>query len=290
MLQTKGAFDMARPSGGRARQSTRLGHFASREIPLYYQLAGLLREKIGSSEFGVGEKIPTEAELGATYGISRITVRQALASLEEEGLVRREAGRGTFVAEPPPGNPFTGQLRLDGTLDDLISMGLATRVQLLDLKSLRASTADAEALGIGRGDKMVRCVRLRFFHDEPYSYILNDLPHAIGSRIPRSYLKRGSILQFLEKRLGIQLRGADQFVRATLADATVAPSLGVLIGAPLLFVDRIVYDTAGSVAERVRSYYRSDIYSFSLHMKRTPKRSPGEVTWSLRDTSAGGAG
>ena len=279
---------MARSSGGRAGRPDRPKHFASREIPLYYQLAGLLREKIVSGEFGVGEKIPTEAELVELYGVSRITVRQALASLVEEGLVRREAGRGTFAAEPPHGRPFTGQLRLDGTLDDLISMGLATRVQLLELKSLRASAADAEALRIERGDRIVRCVRLRYFHGQPYSYILNDLPHAIGSLIPRSYLKRGSILQFLENRLGIQLRGADQFVRATLADATVAPSLGVLIGAPLLFVDRIVFDTTGAVAERVRSYYRSDIYSFSLHMTRTPRRSPGDVSWSLRETSAGG--
>jgi GntR family transcriptional regulator len=280
---------MARSSGRRAGRPDRQTPFASREIPLYYQLAGLLREKIVSGEFGVGEKIPTEAELVEIYGVSRITVRQALASLCEEGLVRREAGRGTFAAEPPHGRPFTGQLRLDGTLDDLISMGLATRVELLDLKSLRASAADAEALGLDRGDRIVRCVRLRYFHDQPYSYILNDLPHAIGSRIPRSYLKRGSILQFLENHLGIQLKGADQFVRATLADATVAPRLGVLIGAPLLFVDRIVYDSGNQVAERVRSFYRSDIYSFSLHMKRTPKRSSGDVTWSLRDTAASGS-
>jgi GntR family transcriptional regulator len=255
--------------------------FASSQVPLYYQLASLLRNKISSGEFGVGAKIPTEAELVADYGVSRITVRQALRSLEEEGLIRREAGRGTFVNDP---KAFTGTLQLDGSLDDLMSMGLATQVQLLDHKTVSVSGQEAERLDLEAGAKVVRCTRIRFVGDQPYSYIVNDLPYEIGRRIPRSYLKSGSILQFLEQELGILLMSADQSVRATLADAVVAPRLDVPIGAPLLYVDRIVFDEEGRRVERVRTYYRSDIYNFTLHLNR--HKAPGNLTWAYREAGA----
>lgn len=255
--------------------------FASSQVPLYYQLASLLRNKISSGEFGVGAKIPTEAELVADYGVSRITVRQSLRSLEEEGLIRREAGRGTFVNDP---KAFTGTLQLDGSLDDLMSMGLATQVQLLDHKTVSVSGQEAERLDLEAGAKVVRCTRIRFVGDQPYSYIVNDLPYEIGRRIPRSYLKSGSILQFLEQELGILLMSADQSVRATLADAVVAPRLDVPIGAPLLYVDRIVFDEEGRRVERVRTYYRSDIYNFTLHLNR--HKAPGNLTWAYREAGA----
>jgi GntR family transcriptional regulator len=252
--------------------------FASSQVPLYYQLASLLRNKISSGEFAVGVKIPTEAELVIDYGVSRITVRQALRSLEEEGLIRREAGRGTFVNDP---KAFTGTLQLDGSLDDLMSMGLATKAQLLDHKTLSVSGQEAERLDLESGAKIVRCTRIRFVGDQPYSYIVNDLPYEIGRRIPRNYLKSGSILQFLEQELGILLMSAEQSVRATLADAVVAPRLDVPIGAPLLFVDRVVFDEEGRKVERVRTYYRSDIYNFTLHLNR--HKAPGNLTWAYRE-------
>jgi GntR family transcriptional regulator len=259
-------------------------NFVSDEIPLYYQLASLLREKIASGTFGVGDKIPTEAEMVEAYGVSRITVRQALSSLEEEGLIRREAGRGTFVTEH---KPFVGTLQLDGSLDDLISMGLATRVQLLDLRTVAANAQEAERLGLAAGEEVVRCTRVRYFHDDPYSYIVNDLPAAIGQRIPEKYLESGSILRFLEKNLGIRLRDAHQSVRATLADANLAQHLETRIGAPLLSVDRVVFDHNGRPVERVRTYYRSDIYSFGLHLTRDPKKASAKTGWAFTERRRG---
>jgi GntR family transcriptional regulator len=253
--------------------------FVTDEVPLYYQLAGILREKILSAQFAVGERIPTEAELVREYGVSRITVRQALSALEKEGLIRREAGRGTFVTEH---GAFTGTMRMEGSFQDLMALGLATEVRLVDLRTVRATPAECEALALPAGSSLVRATRVRHHHHEPYSYLVNDLPFEIGRRISRADWK-GSILRALESRLGIPLREAEQSVRASLADATQARLLGTRIGAPLLAVDRLVFTNNRRPVERVRVFYRSDIYSFTVHLAREGTHPEPHVGWALRD-------
>ena len=129
----------------RATSAPSARQFTSLEVPLYYQLAGVLQVQVRKGRYAAGDRIPTEAELVGEYGVSRITVRQALASLEQEGLVRREVGRGTFVNEH---RPFVGELKVEGSLDDLISVGLYTSVKLLSSRTVLASRDDADKLGL----------------------------------------------------------------------------------------------------------------------------------------------
>jgi GntR family transcriptional regulator len=232
-------------------------------VPLYYQLASLLTEKIVSQELKAGDRLPTEVELVEEYGISRITVRQALRLLEEEGLIRREVGRGTFVTE---WRPFTGALRVEGSLEDVISLG-QNPVKVIEVKSIKATPEDAVQLGIEVGSAIVRGVRIRLHHGEPYSHIVNDLPAEIGKHFSKADWK-GVILRVIEERLKIPLRDAEQTVRASLADARLARLLNTMVGAPLLAVERIVRTDQARVVERVRIHYRSDIYALKVHLNR----------------------
>jgi GntR family transcriptional regulator len=256
--------------------------FFSDEVPLYYQLASLLREKIITGQYAPDEQLPTEADLVNEYSLSRITVRQALGSLEEEGLIRREPGRGTFVTEM---RPFAGKLAMDGSIDDLISMGLATSVKLLDLRSVAAGPEDAALLDLEPGSRLTRVTRVRLYHQEPYSYIVNYLPREIGEKLTRTYLKRGGgVLKFIEEEMGLHLRDAEQSVKASLADASLARALNTRIGAPLLFVDRVVRCDDGRPVERVHVFYRSDIFSFTVHLTRDPKRDKHAATgWAFKE-------
>lgn len=261
---------------------TKSALFVTDEVPLYYQLTTLLTEKIASGQYAVGEQLPTESELVEHFGVSRITVRQALSNLEERKLIRREAGRGTFVTD----HLSTGdKLEMDGSLDDLISIGLATRVKLLDLSTVSATREDAAKLGVEVGAPLTCVTRLRYYHKKPYSYIVNYLPADIGDRLSREYLERGAILSYIEGELGIALRDADQGVRATLADASLAGHLQTRIGAPLLCVNRVVYAEDGRAIERVNTYYRGDIYSLKLHLTREPKKRKGAKVWELKEGS-----
>ena len=265
------------PSKKGPRKSSAPG-FASAEVPLYYQLRAILREQILSGAYRPGDQLPTEAEIVGSYGVSRITVRQALRSLEEEKLIRREAGRGTFVTDRPAEQDI---LQMDGSLDDLISMGLATSVQLLELEERGATLRDANIFGTEVGAPMVQCTRLRFYHDKPYSHIVNRMPKSVADRLERSDWQTGGILAALERQ-GIALGDADQSVRATLADPVMAGALDVDIGAPLLLVDRIVLDADGHPVERVHTHYRSDIYSLNVHLTRDPSSARSAEGWTLK--------
>jgi len=237
--------------------------FVNRSVPLYYQLANVLTEKILSRELHAGDRLPTEVELVEQYGISRITVRQALRLLEEEGLIRREVGRGTFVTDY---RPFTGALKVEGSLEDIISLG-QNPVKVIEVKTVKADANDAEKLGIPIGSPLMRATRIRSLHDEPYSHIVNDLPAEIGRRFSKSDWK-GVVLKVIEEKLKIPLRDAEQTVRASLADGKVARLLNTKVGAPLLAVERVVRTDHGQVVERVRIHYRSDIYAMKVHLSR----------------------
>jgi len=260
-------------NGGAAE--TRQGespNFVDRSVPLYYQLANLLTQKILSCELHTGDRLPTEVELVKQYGISRITVRQALRLLEEEGLIRREVGRGTFVTEH---RPFTQALKVEGSLEDVISLG-HNPVKVIDIQTVKASPEDAEKMGIPVRSPIVRATRIRLYNDEPYSHIVNDLPADIGKRLTKNDWK-GGILKFIEDKLAIPLRDAEQTVRASLADAQLARLLNTKVGAPLLAVERVVRTDHGRVVERVRTHYRSDMYSMKVHLSR----DHAEARWAF---------
>ncbi len=247
-------------------------------VPLYYQLAGILREHIVSGKYHAGDRLPTEEALSKDYDVSRITIRQALGDLEKEGFIKREAGRGTFVSDRPM---FSNTFRLEGSLGDLISMGLTTTVKVLTLATIKASASEADFLRVNLGDPLVRCTRLRLHAGTPFSYIVNHVPGDLGKQLSAEAWRQGSILRRIETELGIRMGDADQTISASLADAHLARLLRTNIGAPLLSVDRVVRSVEGRPVEHVHSYYRSDIYSFRAHLVHNPVPSETDEPWSV---------
>ena len=259
-------------------QLSKAQRFDNSGVPLYYQLATLLREKIISSAYRPGTKLPSEQELVKDYSLSRMTVRQAVGSLEAEGLIRREPGRGTFVAEQVPN--FSSDLELDRSIEDLISMGQATSVELLELSEIEATQDEVRDLEVAADSKVIRCRRLRYFEGQPYCYIVNRVPEGIGSRIPEHNWRHGSVLKFIEESLSVPLQVAKQRLRATLADANLARWLQVRVGAPLLLVDYHIRSDDDQPVETAKLYYRSDLYAFTLHFTRSSEEKKGR-SWDL---------
>jgi GntR family transcriptional regulator len=210
-----------------------------------------------------------------------MTVRQAVSSLEQEGLIRREPGRGTFVTDQIP--EFSGDLELDRSIEDLISMGQATSVELLELTQIKASRDEIRDLEVVEGSEVIRCRRLRYFKGQPYCYIVNRLPEEIGGRIPEYNWCHGSVLGYIEESLGVPLQIAKQRIRATLADANMARWLQVRVGAPLLVVNYHIRSNDDRPVETARLYYRSDLYSFTLHFTRSNEERHGKngKSWAL---------
>lgn len=233
-------------------------------IPLYYQLETILRRKILSGELPVHAHLPSEEALAEEYGVSRITVRQALAALERDGLVVRQRGKGTFVAER------SDQLDLPhftGSIEDLVLMGMQTKFQLIDMLWIDPPEPIANKLN-SRGSKVLRVEKVRHVHDGPLSHVLNYLPKHVGERLPVDILDTKPMMMILEEELGLELAEADQSVSATLADAEIATLLGIRAGDPLLKAERTIYDRDGCPVEVVTTLYRADKYSLVMKLKR----------------------
>ena len=248
--------------------------FVSKRVPLYYQLEILLREKINSGAYAQGDQLPTEDGLIAEYGVSRITVRQALSALAEEGLIERRQGRGTFIAERQNQvNQFEGTIHLTGSLNELITMGQKTPVKVLNRNLIKADAQTAELLGLQIGEPVSRVERLRLRDDKPYGLLVNYFPAEIGVRLTLEDLSEGSVLEQLETKLGLRLQKGIQQITAALADPYVAGRLEVPVGSALLSIENTVYSAEEKPLEYVRVLYRSDLYRYRVLLTRDDDNS-----------------
>lgn len=236
-----------------------------KSVPLYYQIATILRRKILTGEFPPGAPLHSEEALKNEFQVSRITIRQALSLLEQEGLIVRRRGKGTFVSEK------AGQVesaKLTGSMEDLISMGIQTSARILDMNMIEAPDDIREHLKLSRSARVLRIEKIRFVEKEPFSHVINYLPSDIGEKIVRDSLTVKPLLMILEEDLGIPADDAIQIVEATIADAMVAPLLEIRVGDPLLKAERTVFDRARRPIEHVSVLYRADKYCYRVKLKR----------------------
>ncbi len=243
--------------------------FANERIPLYYQLENVLREKITSGTVTPGERLPTESELIDQYGVSRITVRQALSALADDGLIERRQGSGTFVSQRRTRKrKFDDVKHFTGSLDELMDMGADSPVKVLEFNRIEANKHEAELLQVKIGAPVYVLKRLRLHDGKPYSLLVNYLPEEVGANLTEEELNSGTILRTIEAKTGFRLSEANQQIKAELSDPYVSNLLGIRVGSPLLSIERTVFTEEGKPVEFVHALYRSDIYGISVHMHR----------------------
>jgi GntR family transcriptional regulator len=242
-------------------------------IPLYYQLETILRKKITSGDYSPKIPLPSEDALAEEYEVSRITVRQALSSLEQDGLVIRQRGKGTFVSEKAD----TLELpRFTGSIEDLILMGKRTKTQVIESSWIDPPDIIRKRLQL-KDDKVLRIEKVRYIEGDPFSHVFNYLPPELGNNLPMDLIKSKPMLMILEDELGVRATAAEQTVEATIADAEDASLLDIRVGDPLLKAERTVYDVKGQPVEYVSVVYRADKYAYTMKLKR--KRTGQSVGW-----------
>ncbi len=239
---------------------------AASPIPLYYQLGSLLKEKILTAECRPGERLPAEGELAEAYGVSRITVRQAMASLVQEGWLRRRRGQGTFVAEKPP---LKESVRLTCVLEDLDAAGVLTQLEVPEWRFIPAPPAIATNLDIPAGAEVLCYGRRLLAEAVPFSYSRGYIPAGIGRRLSREDLLTTPLLTLLDRSAGIKVERGEQAIEATLADPSMAAFLGVRAGTPLLLLQRILSTADGRAVEFRVTYHRGDRSRYILRLRRT---------------------
>ncbi len=218
--------------------------------PLWQRIAILLRARL--SGMAAGAPIPGEHELAAEFGAARMTLRRALTALEEEGLLRREPGRGTFVARPL-GNAA-------GLLADMSEIG-ASEVRVLRNGPGEFPPHAAAALGEAAG---LSVVRLRLQGGAAFSHVSSHVPLWAARSLPAGRLERGAPILSLLARRGLVLHRAEQWLGAEAADAQVAAAMGVALGTALARLDRTAHDAEGRAFEFSRSLYRPDRFAYRV--------------------------
>ncbi len=241
-------------------------------IPLYYQLETILRKKIASGDYPPDIPLPSEDALAGEYKVSRITVRQALSSIEKDGLVIRQRGKGTFVSKKADSLELP---RFTGSIEDLVMMGKRTKTKVIGSAWIDPPEIIRDRLGV-KDDKVLRIEKIRYVEGGSFSHVFNYLPPEIGKKLPMELVTSKPMLMILEDDLGVRATEADQSVEATIADADVASLLDIRVGAPLLKAERTVYDAKGNPVEYVSVVYRADKYAFTMKLKRKKtKKSRG---------------
>lgn len=239
--------------------------------PAYAQIEERLTEAIAAGDLSPGDRLPPERELSERLGVSRMTLRQALESLERRGLVRRAVGRrgGTFVAEPKIERDMTA---LAGLTQQLVRQGRRAGARLLSTREGPAGQRTAAALGLSPGEAVCEVVRLRLSDGQPLALERSLFP---SSRFP-GLLGRpldGSLYELLEREYGAAPRRAVERLEPVLAEAPDADHLGVKAGAPLLLVERTAYDADGAALEFARDLFRGDRTQVLVESRLTESNS-----------------
>ena len=207
----------------------------SRKQPLYDQLVDLLHEKI-ENEMGPGDMLPSERELCETYGLSRTTVRLALAELERQGLVTRQHGRGTFVSESV--REATNLMGTYSFTEQMKSMGRVPTTVVLEFDTREAPKHIAACLGLRIGDPVIRMKRLR-----------------AADGIP---------MMVMEKVYHETIRVAEEEFCASVARKDDAELLGIGEAAPVLKLYRTTFNVKNTAIEYTKSVARADQFRYKV--------------------------
>lgn len=236
-------------------------------LPLHTQIREALRASILDGTYREHAQLPSESELVATYGVSRITVRHALAQLQREGLIFKVTGKGTFVSKPKALQDLS---QLQGFGEAMRRLGRETSSQVLGHELLRADTELAERLALDAGDAVIELRRLRYLDRVPVSLDVSYFPASIGEQLLRADLAGRDVFSILENEIGIALGAAEVSIEAALAGGDIAVHLGIAEGAPLLRIERLTTSAGGRPIDFEYLYYRGDAMRYRLRLARAP--------------------
>jgi GntR family transcriptional regulator len=232
--------------------------------PLHSIVASRAEARIRSGEWAPGTRLPPERELCRVLDISRATLRQALAELEQRGLITRHQGRGTFVTRPPVAAEISGFFTVAAALRAR-GMQLATRVLAVEIED--ASRQLAQDLGCLPGDPLLRLDRLRLVESEPLMVDSTWLPLARFPRLEAHDFAGRSLYDILREDYGCELESALESFEPVVTTPREAHLLGVPRHAPALLLRRVAFDSSGVPVEMSNSLLRGDRSRFLLERR-----------------------
>jgi GntR family transcriptional regulator len=233
-------------------------------VPRYHQIAQALRERIASSTQGPGERLDNQRSLAREFGVTLMTLRQALDLLERDGLIARRHGLGTFVARPAIDYDI---LQLRALAGDLSALGEDVATRFLRSRFEPADRRVAEALGLPEQAEVFVLERLRLVDGEPVSFQASYLPVALGAEVSRADLAVTPLRQVLTFKLGIEITAARETVSAVPLDRRAARELGCRPGIAAFRSDRVSVGTEGIPIVYDRGFIPGDRFRITRNLR-----------------------
>jgi len=222
-------------------------------------------------QLGVGEAIPSERQLSASLGVSRLTVRAALDELVREGLLVRRHGSGTFVSEPK----IAQELTMTSFTEDMERRGMVPASRTLDLRIAPAGAYLGRLLHVSPSEPVVIISRLRLADRETMAIETLHVRESLVPGLSSRDLERQSFYELLLDRYGIDIVGGLQTIEPTVTNETESEALGVPLHSPAFLFERTTRSSSGEIVEYVRSIYRGDRYKLVTELNRSPLRRNG---------------
>jgi len=233
-------------------------------LPRNHQIAEALRTRISEGTLRPGARLDTQRRLATSFGVTLMTLRQALELLEREHLISRRHGLGTFVAAPSIDYDILQLRRFAG---DLSAKGEHVATRLLTTRFSPPDRRVGDALSLGPGERVLVVARLRLVDGHPMSLQRSFLPALIGDEVVRADLTRTPLHQVLERALGIVIGRAHETVSAVRLGRPEARELGCSAGAPAFESERVSFDAAGAPVVFDRVFIPGDRFRITRDLR-----------------------
>jgi len=232
-------------------------------VPRYHQIAQTLRERIIAGGHGPGQRLDTQRGMAREFGVTLMTLRQALDLLERDGLIARRHGLGTFVARPSIDYDI---LHLRALAGDLSALGEDVATRFVRSYAAAADRAVAAALGLREREGVFALERLRLVDGEPVSFQSSYLPAALGDEVSKADLAVTPLRQVLAFKLGIEITAARETVSAVPLERRAARELGCRPGIPAFRSDRVSMGADGRPVVYDRVFIPGDRFRITRHL------------------------
>lgn len=233
-------------------------------IPIYYQLKEIIVEMIENEELEAHDLIPTERELCKIHDISRMTVRMAIMTLVNEGVLYREQGKGTFVATQKPKHQLS---RLKGLTEDMQDMGHKVDTKVLSFKKVPSSKIVAKNLNLNAGDDALEIQRLRIVNDTPYAIETAWFNPAKVPNLKRADIEGRSLYEILREEYSIVPKYAKQTVDPIQLNEAEKEMFELEGDSLALLFHRSTYTENEEIFEYTKGIYRIDKHKFEIYLE-----------------------
>jgi GntR family transcriptional regulator len=229
--------------------------------PLYSQMEDLIRENLTTRKWAPGSPIASENELSREYGISRVTVRNVITKLVQQGLLFRIPGKGTYVTE----NKIVAKsLSYAGIREQLEQMGYKVSTKLLSANRKKGSKEMCDRFGIAQNSSFYVIKRLRYVEGEPFSVHTSYIPAVLCDGLDKLDLVREQLCTVLSKEYGLIRSRTQETLESVPASKEISALLGISEGHPLLLLQDTIMDEAGNPFEYANVIFRGEKIRLTL--------------------------